>query len=436
MLSGGEFIKPLQQIASPARDLRRTRAFLAAVLCNTLEWYDFAIYGVLATSISAAFFPLKDPRAALLASLAVFGVSFLMRPIGGLILGGVGDRRGRKPALLISSGVMAAGALMIALIPTYEQIGILAPALLLVARLLQGLSAGGEWGIANAFLLEWSPEGKRGFWTSFLSVTVAFGSGLASATAAILTAALDAQAMADWGWRVPFLLGGLLGLAALWARMGIEETPVYREVRQAASAPANAKQNIRSSLLVIGFVIHWTVCYYAFLIYFPLYTRTHASIGAAQSAWSNTISTLVIMCLAPLVGALSDRFGRKPFLLASTLLVILLTAPLFWAITAAPSFAMVVAVQMVFGLAIALYSGPAPAAIVELYPARQRSQWSSVSYALAVAVFGGFAPFMAVWLTAALDSPLAPAAYVIAASIVSLLVIRQMPETARRSIDT
>lgn len=395
-----------------------------------------AVYGVMATHISAAFFPQEDRGAALLAALAVFGVSFVVRPIGGLILGGIGDRRGRKPALLISASMMAAGALMIALLPTYAMIGILAPALLLVARLLQGLSAGGEWGIANTFLLEWSPQGKSGLWTSFLSVTVAFGSGLASATVALLSAVLDAQAMAYWGWRVPFLFGGLLGLAALWARMGIEETPVYRAADQAAATPSSVKANIRASLLVIGVAIHWTVCYYAFLIYLPLYTQTHAGISAAQSAWSNAVSTLVVICLAPLVGALSDRFGRKPFLLASTIMVILLTAPLFWAITAMPSFALVVAVQMVFGLAIALYSGPAPAVSVEVYPPRERSRWSSVSYALAVATFGGFAPFIAVWLTAALDSPLAPAAYVIAASIVSLLVIRQMPETAGRSIGT
>ena len=430
--SGGQFIEPvLEQTAAQARDPRRARAFFAAILCNTLEWYDFAVYGILATHISAAFFPQEDRSAALLAALAVFGVSFVVRPIGGLILGGMGDRRGRKPALLISAGMMAAGALTIALLPPYATIGILAPVLLLAARLVQGFSAGGEWGVANAFLLEWSPEGKRGFWTSFMSVTVAFGSGLASAMAAILSAVLDAEAMADWGWRVPFLFGGLLGFAALWARIGIEETPVYREADHAATPPENPKANIR---LVIGFVIHWTVCYYIFLIYLPLYTKTHAGISAAQSAWSNAISTLVIMCVAPMVGALSDRFGRKPFLLASTIAVILLTLPLFWVITVMPSFALVVAVQMVFGLAIALYSGSAPAVSVELYPARVRSRWSSMSYALAVAIFGGFAPFIAVWLTGALNSPLAPAAYVIAASIVSLLVIRQMPETAHRSI--
>lgn len=424
----------LGQADSPVQDPRRARAFLAAILCNTLEWYDFAVYGILATHISAAFFPQEDRGAALLAALAVFGVSFVVRPIGGMILGGIGDRRGRKPALLLSAGMMAAGALTIALLPTYAMIGILAPALLLAARLLQGFSAGGEWGVANAFLLEWSPKGKRGFWTSFLAVTVAFGSGLASAMAAILSALLDAEAMAVWGWRIPFLFGGLLGVAALWARLGIEETPVYREADQAAAPPVDTKANIRSSLLVIGFIIHWTVCYYIFLIYLPLYIQAHAGVSAAQSAWSNAISSLVIMCVAPVVGALSDRFGRKPFLLASTIMVILLTVPLLWTIMVMPSFALVVAVQMIFGLAIALYSGPAPAVNGELFPARARSRWTSMSYALAVALFGGFAPFIAVWLTATFNTPLAPAAYVIAASIVSLLVVRKMPETAHRSI--
>lgn len=415
---------------------KRLRALAGVLLCNALEWYDFAIYGILATYISRAFFPQDAPHTALLATLAVFGVSFVLRPIGGLILGGLGDNWGRKPALLLAAAMMASGTLMIAFIPPYERIGIAAPLLLLAGRLLQGFSAGGEWGIANSFLLEWAPEGQRGLWTSFVAVTVALGSGFASGIAAILISSLPAESMSSFGWRIPFLLGALLGIVALWLRTGIDETPVYREARpvEAVTSEDAASPNVRSGLFVFGFTMHWTVCYYMFLVYMPLFTQSHAQLSSAQATWSNTVATLVIMLLVPLIGFLSDRHGRRPFLIGSCLLVIVLAIPAFWLIATVRSFALVIAIQALFGVAIALYSGPGPAVTVELFSTRGRSRWSAVSYALAVAVFGGFAPFIAVWLTKALDSPLAPTAYVIAAASISLLVIWRMPETAGKPL--
>lgn len=415
---------------------KRLRALAAVLLCNALEWYDFAIYGILATYIAHAFFPQDAPHTALLATLAVFGVSFVLRPIGGLVLGGLGDNWGRKPALLLAAAMMATGTLVIGFIPTYERIGLAAPVMLLAARLLQGFSAGGEWGIANSFLLEWAPEGRRGLWTSFVAVTVALGSAFASGIAAILISSLSPESMSSFGWRIPFLLGALLGIVALWLRTGIDETPVYREAPpvEAAVSEGAAVPIVRSGLFVFGFTMHWTVCYYMFLVYMPLFTQSHARLSPAQATWSNTIATVVIMVLVPLVGSLSDRHGRRPFLLSSCVAVILFAIPAFWLITTFPSFALVIAIQALFGVAIALYSGPGPAVTVELFSTRGRSRWSAVSYALAVAVFGGFAPFIAVWLTEALDSPLAPTAYVIAAASISLLVIWRMPETARKPI--
>nr|WP_250152338.1 MFS transporter [Ancylobacter radicis] len=404
-------------------------------MCNVLEWYDFVIYGLLAVYLSQVFFPLQDDTVALLATLAVFGASFVMRPLGGLVLGGLGDSRGRKPALMITAVLMAVGTLAIGVLPSFEAIGVLAPVLLLAARLVQGFSAGGEWGIANAFLLETSPEGRRGFSTSFLSVTVALGSGLASAVAAVLVSTLSPETMEDWGWRLPFLLGGSLGIVALWLRTGIDETPVYSREQAARASTVTVLRRIRRpSLTVLGFTMHWTVCYYVFLIYMPLFTQRHAGLSAAQATWSNTICIAAIILLVPFIGRLSDRYGRRPFLLCSCLLVLALVVPAMWVIVAFESFPLVVGVQLLFGVAIALYSGPGPAVVAELFSTPDRSRWSSVSYAMAAAIFGGFAPFIAVWLTAMLDNPLAPAGYVIIAAGTSLLVIWHMPETAHRPI--
>lgn len=398
------------------------------MLYNALEWYDFAIYGILAATISQVFFPNEAPATSLLAALAIFGVTFVVRPLGAFLIGGLADRKGRRHALLLSAVLMTVGTLMIGLIPSYASGGILSPVLLLVARMLQGLSAGGEFGAANAFLIEWAPPNRRGYWTSFLSLTVAMGSGFASAVVAILFTFLPPEDVADWGWRVPFLLGGFLGLACLWLRNSLEETPSYASAR---SVPENGTTSLRDSLIVFGITIHWTVCYYMFLIYLPIFMRTYGGMTMSQSVWSNTICTVVIMLAVPVVGSLSDRYGRRSFLAISCLLVILLTFPAFLFIAGGSGFAQVIAVQGLFGVAIASYSGAAPAAVAEQFATRRRSRGTSVPYAMAAAIFGGFAPFISVWLTERFENPMAPVAYVMAASTISLMVVLRMRETGR-----
>lgn len=416
----------IQPIGQHAR-----RALAGAMLCNALEWYEFSIYGILAIYISKAFFPQDSNHTALLATFALLGVTFLVRPVGGLVIGHLGDVRGRKPALVLSVVMMSAGSLTIGLLPTYEQAGVIAPALLLCARLVQGVSVGGEWGAALSYLAEWSAEHKRGLWCSFLAASVAIGSLLASGLAALLITSLAPGDMFAWGWRIPFILGGLLGVIGFWVRVRLDETPIYNDFK---SNDLEEKQTSRKSFaqgaIALGITIHWTVCYYMLLIYLPIYNQVQGKLSSAESAWSNTISLVGIVLLVPVVGALSDRYGRKPFLLASCFAIAALTIPAFVLIANCQSFAITLSVQMLFGAAIALYSGSAPALMAELFPTRSRSRLSSISYALGVAIFGGFAPFIADWLIRTVGSPLAPTAYLISAALLSATVILFTRETS------
>jgi len=418
--------------AAGPTEAQSRKAIYAATIGNVMEWYDYGVYGFLAFSLSRNFFPKDDPQAALLATFAIFGVGLVVRPLGGILIGRMGDTHGRKPALILTIVLMAIGTVLIGFIPTYGQIGILAPILLLVCRMLQGFSAGGEWGGSTAFMAEWSVEGRRGFYTSLQQMSVAGGTLLGSGLAAILTSALGGEAMDEWGWRLPFLIGGLFLPIGLWLRRAVDETPPYREVAEefgdATAAPESS--DFKLALIAFGFTVHWTVCYYTFLTYMPTFTRVQLKLSPAESLWSNTIGLLAVVILVPIMGSLSDRIGRKPLLLASCAAFFILPLPAFWLMLQGYGFAFIALMQIVFGASIALFSGAGPAAIAEIFSTRGRSTWMSSSYALAVAIFGGFAPLIAQWLIQATGSPLSPVAYVMAAAAVSFIVISRIKETA------
>ena len=411
------------------------KAVIAATLGNILEWYDFGIYGILAGVIAQNFFPSSDPNTGLLATFALFGMGFFFRPLGGVLIGWLGDVRGRKPALVLTILLMAFGTLLMGVIPGYASIGIAAPVLLLCARLIQGFSAGGEWGSSTAFMAEWSPPGQRGYWASYQQMSVALGGLLANAGAALLTTLLGAQDFSIWGWRILFVIGGLFGPVGQYLRRRTDETPPFRAIgAQGAAEPEVTGSNFKLALLAFGFTIHWTVCYYTYLTYMPTYTRVQAHLTPAQSLWSNVIGLTALVFLVPMMGALSDRVGRKLLLLGSCVAFFVLPIPFFLVILHHPSFPVIAAIQVVFALDIALFSGPGPAAIAEIFSTRSRSLWMTSSYALAVAIFGGFSPFVATWLIARTGSPLSPAIYVMAAAVISFLVILRLPETAHRPL--
>lgn len=411
------------------------KAIYAATIGNVMEWYDFGVFGYLAGTLALNFFPKDNPSAALLNTFLVFGVGLIFRPLGGIIIGRMGDTRGRKPALVLTILLMAASTVIIGVLPTYGTIGLFAPILLLLARLLQGFSTGGEWGGATAFMAEWSEEGRRGFYTSLQQMSVAAGGLLGAGFAALLTSSIGTDGMNDWGWRIPFLVGGLFGPIGLWLRREVDETPPYREVVEEGVQAAAPTSGWLQAAQAFGFTILWTVSYYTFLTYMPTYTRTQLHLSAAQSLWATSASLVALVVLVPIMGALSDRVGRRPLLLASCVLCFLIPIPAFWVLTQGFGFLVIVLVQIAFAVAISLFSGPGPAAIAEIFPTRGRSTWMSSSYALAVAIFGGFAPFIAQWLIEATGSKMAPTAYVMAAALISFLVILRLRETAHHPLD-
>jgi len=419
-------------ITSPAPHETR-KAVTAAAIGNVLEWYDFGVYIFFAGTIARQFFPPGDPATGLLSSFAVFGVGFLMRPLGGIIIGRFGDAHGRRAALTVTIMTMAFGTVMVGVLPTYATIGIAAPILLVTARLIQGFSAGGEWGGATAFMVEWAPAAHRGWYASFQQASIAASLVLGSATGALFTSALTPDALAAWGWRVPFLFGIVLALVGSYLRRNVEETPHFRAA-EAMPEATEERPGFGAASRAFGFTIHWTVAFYILLSYMPTFTGQHAGVTPAQALTANTVGLVVLMVLTPVFGALSDRVGRRPLLLSSCAFFAVATLPLFAVIASKPGFAVLMLIQVLFDAAIALYSGAGPAAIAEMFHTIGRSTWMTSSYALAVAIFGGFAPFIAAWLIGITGSPLAPAYYVIAAAVISFIVNWTSRETAHEML--
>jgi len=417
-----------------AQMTRTRRAVSAAVIGNVLEWYDFSVYAFVAVIIARKFFPSDNEVSALLATFLAYGLGFVARPLWGIILGRVGDTHGRKTALLITIALMAIGTVLVGILPTYAAIGVAAPLLLVVARLMQGFSAGGEWGSSTAYIVEWAPQDKRGLYGSFQQMSVVAGLLLGSGIAALMNTIFTPDQMDAWGWRVPFLLGGILGPIGLWMRRTIDETPAYAKITAAPVPTASTESGLAMAARAFGFTIVWTVCFYILLSYMPTYTQKYVKLSASAALWANTVGLLVLMLGIPIMGMLSDRIGRKPLLLACCVAYVVLPYPIFSFLVSGASFAQLVAVQILFAILISCFSGAGPAAIAEMFPTRLRSTWMTSGYALAVAIFGGFAPAISVYLIDRFNSPLAHTFYLIAAAVVSTIVIAMMRETAHEPL--
>ncbi|CAG2137580.1 Proline/betaine transporter [Cupriavidus yeoncheonensis] len=407
--------------ASQDEAKRRRRAITATILGNGFEWFDFMVYGFFAITIGQLFFPTGNELTSLLLSVATFGVGFVVRPIGGILIGMYSDRVGRKAALSLTILLMAGGTALIGIAPTYEQIGIGAPILIIIARLLQGFSAGGEMGSATAFLTEHAPANQKGYYASWIQSSIGFAVVLGAAAGTVLTLWLTPEEVKAWGWRIPFLLGILIGPIGFYIRSNVDETPAFLATTEKVKKPfSEVLSNFpRETFTTFSMVILWTVCIYVLLFYMPTYAVKTLKMPQSMSFIAGVVGGLIITVLSPFVGALSDRMGRKKILALSSGGILLLAYPMFALVVSAPTQTNLVIFQTVFGILIAGYTGPILAAFSEIFPTRVLSTGLSVAYNIAVMTFGGFASLILTWLIATTGSAMAPALYVIAAAAVS-----------------
>ncbi len=409
----------------------RLRAILVGSAGNLVEWYDFYVYSAFSLYFADSFFPGDDPLAQMLSASGVFALGFFMRPIGAYVFGRIGDGQGRRAALMLSVLLMCVGSLIIAFAPTYAMIGPAAPALLLFARLLQGASLGGEYGSSATYLAEIATPERRGFYSSFQYVTMIAGQLLALAVLLFLqNVALSETALRAWGWRIPFALGALLAVVALLMRRDLAETAAFEALREEAARGSLRAllAHKRETATVVGLTLGGTIAFYVYTTYMQKFLKLSAGLSAIETSWISAGSLLFALLLQPLYGALSDRVGRRPMLLAFGALGALFTAPLLGAIGQARDAWTAFALICAGWLIVALYTSVNAVVKAELFPAAIRVTGVALPYAVTVSVFGGSAEYMALWFKSQGRESWFYA-YASAAIFVSLLVSARMPET-------
>jgi len=383
--------------------VRRLKAIFGGSIGNLVEWYDWYAYSAFAIYFSASFFPKGNPTVQLLNTAGIFALGFLMRPLGGYIFGRIADRTGRKQSMTLSVLLMSLGSLMIALTPTYHTIGITAPILLLTARLLQGLSVGGEYGVSATYLSEMASKNRRGFYSSFQYVTLIGGLLLALGIQLILQRLLLSEAqLLEWGWRIPFVFGAVLSVVALYLRSSLEETPAFKSQKEHQSVRKGTIRELlkhpRAVIKVIGLTLGGTLAFYTYTTYMQKFLVNTVHLSKEQSTLMSFITLLIFACLQPLFGALSDRIGRRPLLIGFGILGTICTVPLLTVLSHTTSQWQAFLLLMAALIIVSGYTSINAVVKAELFPAEVRALGVGLPYALTVAVFGGTAEYIALWL--------------------------------------
>ncbi|TBU73060.1 alpha-ketoglutarate permease [Pseudomonas daroniae] len=377
---------------------QRIKSIFSGSVGNLVEWYDWYVYAAFSLYFAKAFFPQGDMTAQLLNTAAIFAVGFLMRPIGGWLMGIYADRKGRKAALLASVLLMCFGSLIIALTPSYETIGVAAPVLLVIARLLQGLSVGGEYGTSATYLSEMATKERRGFFSSFQYVTLISGQLIALAVLIILQQTLTVEQLETWGWRVPFVIGALCAVVAMYLRRGMEETDSFKK----SEAP---KENIMRTLLrhpkelltVVGLTMGGTLAFYTYTTYMQKYLVNTVGMSKNDSTMISAATLFLFMLLQPMVGALSDKIGRRPILIAFGVLGTLFTYPILTTLHTVQTWWGAFFLIMAALIIVSGYTSINAVVKAELFPTEIRALGVGLPYALTVSVFGGTAEYVALW---------------------------------------
>jgi MFS transporter, MHS family, proline/betaine transporter len=427
----------LPQITVDKKTLKR--AITASAMGNATEWFDYGVYAYATVYIAANFFPSENPTTQTLSALLVFAVSFIIRPIGGLVWGPLGDRLGRQRVLAATILLMAGATFCVGLLPTYATIGVWAPILLIALRVVQGFSTGGEYGGAATFMAEYAPDRKRGFYGSFLE----FGTIAGFTGGALLVLATESifgtEAFGDWGWRIPFLVAGPLGAVGLYLRTKLEDTPVFRELEDAGLTEHETKTEFkdlfhhwRPMVKLAGLVIALNVVNYTLLAYMPTYLQEQLSLSSQAALTLIIIGQLVMMVFIPFFGGLSDRVGRKPMWWFSLIGLLVLAVPMY--LLMAQSFVFALIAFAVLGLFYLPQLSTISATFPAMFPTHVRYAGFAIAYNVATSLFGGTAPAVNEALIGATGNSLIPAYYMMASCVVGMVALAFVPETARASI--
>lgn len=425
-------------IVAPTSDEVR-KATVAASVGNFVEWFDFGVYGFLAPVIASQFFPTGDSVSALLGTFAIFGIAFLIRPIGGLVFGQFGDRVGRRVVLSAVVILMSLGTFAIGVLPVYATIGVAAPLLLVLARMVQGFSAGGEAGGAITYVAEYAPDKKRGLFGSWIFFTQGLGGIFAAVLVTLLTGAVGADEMAAWGWRIPFLVALPLGLIGLYLRVAVKETPRFRTVDDADKLQRQPLRDVlrhhRAALLKsMGLIVTSTAATYIVSTFMPAYLREAVGLTSTEALRASIAGLAGFLILCPFLGALSDRIGRKPVIMMTPIAAITLAIPAFLLLSSGSATSALFG-GILLGTIVAPFGGAGSAALAELFPTSVRYSGLSIGGAIAISIIGGFIPFLLTWLVAATGALLAPALVLVALGCLSLWAALTLRETAGTALE-